>query len=170
MALEINSLKFAQNRALSESRTRTLLAPRAQPADREIISSHVVTGTFADCVTAILPALFDATPLGGKSAKARKLELQACLKRWGPLITRFVQSRGDQVALLNALQAACMASEALGAASSLLLMKLYDADILAEEVILPWAEEAEPEFLELASEFLEWLQEAEEEEDDDDDE
>ena len=51
-----------------------------------------------------MPALLDATPLDGKSAKGRKLELQACLKRWGPLVARFVQSRGDQVALLNALQ------------------------------------------------------------------
>ena len=84
LALEINSLKFSQNRS------------------------------FADCVAAIVPPLLDTPELQAATKKDRVAALKRSVKRWfGPLLVRFVQSAADRTALIDAAVRACAGSEAL---------------------------------------------------------
>ena len=84
LALEINSLKFSQNRS------------------------------FADCVAAIVPALLDTPELQVSAKKDRIAALKAAANRWyAPLLVRFVQSAADRTALIDAAVGACAGSEAL---------------------------------------------------------
>ena len=72
VALEVNALKFAQNR------------------------------TFGDCVLAILPALLETLGLAELPSKAKRVgAVTRCLARWGGLLSRFVQSAAEQDAPLT---------------------------------------------------------------------
>ena len=74
VALELNSLKFAQDR------------------------------TFADVVRAVVPALLEPLSAAGQPKKARVGALKKIVARWGELLGRFVQTGGDQDAMLDALE------------------------------------------------------------------
>ncbi|EOD10984.1 hypothetical protein EMIHUDRAFT_459808 [Emiliania huxleyi CCMP1516] len=132
VALEVNSLKFAQNR------------------------------TFADCLQPLLLTLLSSLQLSTRTKKERPREIKRCLKRWGALLGRFVQSQADQDVLLATLISVATESDAL-------------ADVLSEEAILRWASAAEAApcgsptraLLDSAAPFLTWLQEAEEDSEED---
>ena len=76
LALEVNSLKFAQNR------------------------------TFADCVRAIVPALLEDVAQA-PSKKAKVGAIKKLVERWAPLLLKFVQSKKDQRALVEAVVESC---------------------------------------------------------------
>ena len=150
VALEVNSLKFAQNRS------------------------------FADCVQAILPALLETLDLDElPSAKKRVGAVKACLGRWGALLARFVQSPTEQDTLLTALVRHCDADETAREIFEHIANALYDCDddILEEAAIERWAAAAAEEeegslprrLLKQADAFLTWLREADSEDDEDDD-
>ncbi|KAL1503158.1 hypothetical protein AB1Y20_011217 [Prymnesium parvum] len=149
LALEVNGLKFAQNRS------------------------------FADCIVAIVPALLEELPLSGKSKKERLTEVKRCLNKWGALLKRFTQTRSDQVELMAVLAETAVASSDLSDIFELILNYVYerDDDLLPEEAILQWADEAAKddstgrELLEHpgTKKFLEWLRNAEEDDDEEDD-
>ena len=146
LALEINSLKFAQNR------------------------------TFADCVRAMVPALLGEPSLSTGSKKERVAVLKKMAKRWlKPLLARFIQSNADRSALLESSVSACAPSEALLENFEQLLHLLYDDDLLPEETILGWAEEAEgadegddeKKCFDSAKNMIDWLRSDDDDEEDD---
>ena len=147
VALELNSLKFAQDR------------------------------TFADVVRAVVPALLEPLSAAGQPKKARVGALKKIVARWSELLGRFVQTGGDQDAMLDALEECCEGSAALGEVFEHALHALYDAeaDVLSEEAIERWAaaaatsESAEvAQLLAQAQPFLTWLREAESDDEDED--
>jgi len=147
VALEVNSLKFAQNR------------------------------TFADCLQPLLLTLLSSLQLSTRTKKERPREIKRCLKRWGALLGRFVQSQADQDVLLATLISVATESDALADVFQHALHALYecDASVLSEEAILRWASAAEAApcgsptraLLDSAAPFLTWLQEAEEDSEED---
>jgi len=150
VALEVNALKFAQNRS------------------------------FGDCVLAILPALLETLGLAELPSKAKRVGVVTrCLARWGALLARFVQSAAEQDVLLTALTRHCDTDVAARGIFEHVTKALYDCDedLLGEEAIERWAAAAATEeegsmareLLEQSSAFLTWLREADEDDDDDDD-
>ena len=150
VALEVNALKFAQNRS------------------------------FGDCVLAILPALLETLGMAELPSKAKRVgAVTRCLARWGGLLARFVQSAAEQDALLTALARHCDADTAARGVFEHITKALYDSDedLLGEEAIERWAAAAADEeegsllreLLEQSEAFLTWLREADEDDDDDDD-
>jgi translation initiation factor eIF-2B subunit epsilon len=146
VALEVNSLKFAQNRS------------------------------FADCLQAITPTLLAALDLAGRPKKDRAKELARLLKRWGRLLTRFVQSAEDEDVLLATLISLATEEDALADSFRHLLFVFYDQDVLPEAAIMRWAEAARGApagsptrtLLAKAEPIITWLQEASEDEDEGD--
>jgi len=148
VALEVNSLKFAQNRS------------------------------FADCVQAMLPTLMASLGLPGRPKKERPKEVVKMLGRWGRLLGRFVQSPGDQDVLLATLISLATEEDALAEIFQHLLHAFYDCDeaLLPEEAIMRWVDSARTApngsptrmLLAKAEPFITWLQEAEEDDEDDD--
>ena len=126
---------------------------------------------------AVVPALIEPLATAGQPKKARVAALKKCVARWGELLGRFVQTGGDQDALLESLEEACEGSAALGEIFEHALHALYDAeaDVLSEEAIERWAaaaatsESAEvAQLLAQAQPFLTWLREAESDDEDED--
>ena len=65
--VQVNSLKFAQNKS------------------------------FSDCVLAVLPALLQTLELAALPSKAKRVgAVKACLGQWGALLARFVQGAAEQ--------------------------------------------------------------------------
>jgi len=151
LALELNGLKFG--------------------ADR----------TYADSVRAIVPPLL-AEPAAASTKKAKVAALKGVVKKWAPLLKKFVVEKADQAALVEGLVGACeQADGGLIEVFEHALKLLYDSEeeLLAEEVILKWADETaedseegslEARLLKQAEGLLTWLREADEDDDDDDDE
>ena len=133
--------------------------------------------TFSDCVLAIVPALLCEEGLASKTKKERVAWLKARTKRWGSLLTKFIQGAVEQKALVEALVDMCGACGLVDVFVHF-LNDLYDRDILPQEVILAWADEAEEEeddgsadarCLANAKDMIEWLREPDDDDDDDDD-
>jgi len=132
--------------------------------------------TFADCVRAVVPALLeDVAEESVKKAKVAALKKR--LDKWAGVLERFVQSKGDQRALVEAIVESCETYEPLIEVFDHVLKLLYDRDedILAEEPILQWAdahsEDAGPleaKLLKQADGLLTWLREADDESEDED--
>lgn len=101
VALEVNSLKFAQNR------------------------------TFADCLQPLLLTLLSSLQLSTRTKKERPREIKRCLKRWGALLGRFVQSQADQDVLLATLISVATESDALADVFQHALHALYECDASA---------------------------------------
>ena len=116
LALEINSLKFAQNL------------------------------TFSDCVHAIVPSLLGDLPLERRPKKEKVGLVKGCLKRWAPLLSRFVHSDAEQRAILEEATALCSRGGGSGEAwlevFEHVLHGLYEAEVLSEPAVLRWADEA----------------------------
>lgn len=147
VALEVNSLKFAQNRS------------------------------FADCLQAITPTLLASLDLAGRPKKDRAKELGRLLKRWGRLLSRFVQSAADQDVLLATLISLATEEDALAESFQHVLFAFYDHDVLPEGAIMRWAEAARGapagsptrSLLAKAEPIITWLQQASEDEDEGED-
>ncbi len=151
VALEVNSLKFAQNRS------------------------------FGDCVLAILPALLETLELAELPSKPKRVKaVEKCLGRWGALLSRFVQSATEQDVLMTALERHCEADAVTREIFEHVTKQLYecDDDILDEEAIERWAAAAADEddgshaakLLKQSEAMLTWLREADDEDSDEDDE
>ena len=126
------------------------------------------------------------TTPAGKRALLTLVQQQ--LRKWRPLLHKYLPGEDEQVDLLLTLeefisQDGCFAPQAGGEQGKYLspvfleLCKvLYDEDIVEEDAFLAWAEEkqhaAEEDkvFLKKAAKFIEWLQEEEEDEEDDEEE
>jgi len=109
--------------------------------------------------------------------KAKVAALKKRLDKWAGVLERFVQSKGDQRALVEAIVESCETYEPLIEVFEHVLKLLYDRDedILAEEPILQWAdahsEDAGPleaKLLKQADGLLTWLREADDESEDED--
>lgn len=150
VALEVNSLKFAQVRS------------------------------FAECVSALVPALLGSLSLAkAATKKERKMLTVQGLERWGELIKRFVQSGVEEDALVAALvELSAEYEEAVPDIFVGLLLAHYEVDLLPEEAIFRWADDAaaappgsfERKLHAQSQEMLQWLREAETEESSDEDE
>ena len=110
------------------------------------------------------------------SKKERVAVLKKMAKRWlKPLLARFIQSNADRSALLESSVSACAPSEALLENFEQLLHLLYDDDLLPEETILGWAEEAEgadegddeKKCFDSAKNMIDWLRSDDDDEEDD---
>jgi translation initiation factor eIF-2B subunit epsilon len=171
VVIELNGLKIAEDRTFGDCARymlTTLLGLCLPPPP--------------DAAPEFAP-LYDARELDAASPAGRAELLRraaAQLRRWRPLLAKFLRDEEDQVELLLTLEEFCgeegdyeNAGErgaAFAAAFPQVLKLLYDADAVSEEAVLAWASEkagAAPEekvFLERAEPFLRWLREAEEDE------
>eukprot|EP00455_Lapot_gusevi_P034151 TRINITY_DN3758_c0_g1_i4.p1 TRINITY_DN3758_c0_g1~~TRINITY_DN3758_c0_g1_i4.p1 ORF type:complete len:317 (-),score=133.67 TRINITY_DN3758_c0_g1_i4:39-893(-) len=113
---------------------------------------------------------------GAKPNKKQLNSLTRLLKKWNLIFRRFSREQQDQVMIVNGLERAAQAHEKQFIQYfRFSLQILYESEVLSEDAILEWEElkraSGSPDELELlrhASEFLEWLKEAEEDEDDED--
>jgi len=161
LLLEIKSFKFAQNK------------------------------TFAHCAAAAAAAVLGATDPAGKTAMQIVTGYKNTLATWGELISKLCVEDKDQMAVIKAIEKYVVQSAekaTLIPLFRLILQLLYDAEVLAEDTLLEWADlrrsgdqdedeegasaERHAEVLALfqhpqTQEFVTWL---EEEDDDDDDE
>ena len=108
---------------------------------------------------------------------ARRVAQGADQAGGGSLLTKFIQGALEQKALVEALVDMCGACGLVDVFVHF-LNDLYDRDILPQEVILAWADEAEEEdddgsadarCLANAKDMIEWLREPDDDDDDDDD-
>jgi translation initiation factor eIF-2B subunit epsilon len=103
------------------------------------------------------------------------------VKRYAPLLAKFLKSEDDQVEVLLTLEEFCAEEGAfkdcqgkhVANAFAKILHLLYDADVLSESAVLAWADEKDDAeekdlvFLKKAAPFVKWLREAESESEDD---
>ena len=96
------------------------------------------------------------------------------VKRYAPLLAKFLKSEDDQVEVLLTLEEFCAEEGAfkdcqgkqVANAFAKILHLLYDADVLSESAILAWADEKDGAdekdliFLKKALPFVKWLREA----------
>jgi translation initiation factor eIF-2B subunit epsilon len=127
--------------------------------------------SFLDTLTAIFSTL--AKLVDQKNYNA---SLVKNLKKWAPLLRKFIDSTEDQTELIFKIQDLCEepGNEKLAKAFELVLDTLFDAEVLDEDSILQWADEmkgadeADQRFYKQSEKFLTWLREASEGDDDDD--
>ncbi|KAK9794959.1 hypothetical protein WJX73_003563 [Symbiochloris irregularis] len=169
--VELNGLKIAEDRTFADC------------------SRHMFTAILGLCLPApprtkaeyleLYPqAAVDFHSAAGRTQLLQRLAGQ--LQRWVPLLQRFLRSEDDQVEVLLTLEEFSgeggSSGEAFAAVFAQVLKLLYDTDLVEEGAMLAWAAEKEHAeahervYVDKASEFLQWLREAEEEEEDDDDE
>jgi translation initiation factor eIF-2B subunit epsilon len=148
LALEINSLKFAQNR------------------------------TFSDCVHGIIPSLLAEAGLASKTKKEKVGWLKSRVKQWAPLLKRFVQSALEQKALMEVLVSTFGENELVDvfvhALNELYDKDLLSQDVILEwaEEVEEEDDDAESDdrrCLANASDMITWLKEDDDDDDDDDD-
>ena len=153
--------------------------------------------TFADIARYVLCAIFALSmpPTAKCDKQFRKLfssdfpsDANECVsrvkkhvKRYAPLLAKFLKSEDDQVEVLLTLEEFCAEEGAfkdcqgkrVANAFAKILHLLYDADVLSESAILAWADEKDGAdekdliFLKKAAPFVRWLREAESETEDD---
>ena len=172
-AIELNSLKIAEDRAFADvaSALATAVVALAGPPP---------PGTPAEDAP-----LYGPPHPGLEGDKALLGRVRGLLARWAPLLRRFARDEDDQVEVLLALEEWAGGEAGGGAAAkdgglaaagprfapvwAHLLQALYDGDVLEEPSILAWADEKEgapPEeraFLDRAAVFVEWLRKADSE-------
>jgi hypothetical protein len=127
--------------------------------------------SFLDTLTAIFSTLVKLV-----DQKNYNTSLVKILKKWAPLLRKFIDSTEDQTELIFKIQDLCeeAGNEKLAKAFELVLDTLFDAEILDEDSILQWADEmtgadeADQRFYKQSEKFLTWLREASEGDDDDD--
>jgi translation initiation factor eIF-2B subunit epsilon len=153
--------------------------------------------TFADIARYVLCAMFALSmpPTAKCDKQFRKLfptefpsDANECVsrvkkhvKRYAPLLAKFLKSEDDQVEVLLTLEEFCAEEGAfkdcqgkhVANAFAKILHLLYDADVLSESAVLAWADEKDDAeekdlvFLKKAAPFVKWLREAESESEDD---
>ncbi|KAJ9050658.1 translation initiation factor eIF-2B epsilon subunit, GEF [Entomophthora muscae] len=111
------------------------------------------------------------------SSRPMAAALKSLLSKWAPLIQKFTLSEYDMIDAVDILMASCADHSQPGKLFALGLSQLYDLDILAEDAILKWYNNDDPDRLAdrhadyvtlraAAKPFVEWLNEAEEEDSD----
>jgi translation initiation factor eIF-2B subunit epsilon len=120
-------LKYAYNTSFSDCKFFKLL----------VCLSNIVQGAVI-----IIKTLLDVT----KEEKQETLlsAVQNLLNRWGVLLTKFIMTDDDQVELIWGIQDFCEqeGKERYRPIFPIILHSLYDKDILAEDSIWQWVEEA----------------------------
>ncbi|KAK9827334.1 hypothetical protein WJX81_006406 [Elliptochloris bilobata] len=168
--VEINGLKIAEDRSFADCARYILtsvmaLCGPAPPRTREEYTS-----------------LFCAPPLPTSTSAGRAdlaQRLQERLKKWAPLVQRFLKEDDDQVELLLTLEEFCSEEGVFEGSQEggrhfatifeKILEMLYDLDLVGEDAFQAWAsekahaEEDERVYLGRAQAFLRWLREASEE-------
>ncbi|KAI0220812.1 translation initiation factor eIF-2B epsilon subunit, GEF [Massospora cicadina] len=121
----------------------------------------------------VIPQLLQHLDPGRPMAAA----LKSLLSKWAPLIQKFTLSEYDMVDAIDILLASCADHQHSAKLFALALSQLYDLDILAEDAILSWYHNDDPDRLSdrladyaalraAAKPFVDWLNEAEEEDSD----
>lgn len=96
------------------------------------------------------------------------------LRKYSPLFTALTKSGRAELALLLKIQEYCYENVNFMKVFCKIIILLYKAEVISEEVILRWHREAHSPkgksvFLEQTKKFVEWLENAEEESEDEDD-
>lgn len=95
--------------------------------------------------------------------------MKKLVKKLSPLFHNYFKSAESQLDCLRVIQEHCGANRSMLAILPKFLFMLYEADILAEEVILSWFQKlsGSDEVHKTVTPFITWLQEADEESDED---
>jgi len=167
VTVELQGLKMAENRTFADIARYVLCAMFAL--------SMPATAKCDKQFRKLFPAEFPS------DANECILRVKKHVKRYAPLLAKFLKSEDDQVEVLLTLEEFCAEEGAfkdcqgkrVANAFAKLLHLLYDADVLSESAILAWADEKDGAdekdlvFLKKAAPFVKWLREAESETEDD---
>jgi len=136
--------------------------------------------TFLDCTNAALISLLKAIAESrGDTPQSLIAAINTTIKKWGPLLNKFLTTTEDQVESIYTLEEYCGKEgegyEIFNKYFQFVLHSLYENDVIEEDAILEWADSLEKEededdkyFLKQCEKLLKWLREAEEDEDEDD--
>ena len=121
------------------------------------------------------PSAVNLTPF--KPTKKHLASLGRLIRKWSSIFSRFVRDDKDRTHILHGIEKASLHSDHLFLAFFRFTLQLfYDNQVLTEDVILDWEEQRRAsksseslQLLESASEFLDWLKDAESEDDSDED-
>jgi len=169
VTVELQGLKMAENRSFADIARYVLCAIFAlsMPATKR-------------CDKQFRKLFPDEFP---KDANECLTRVTKHVKRYAPLLSKFLKSEDDQVECLLTLEEFCGEEGAfkecqgkhIASSFAKILHLLYDSDVLTESAVLAWADEKEGaeekdlHFLKRAAPFVKWLREAESESEDDDD-
>ncbi len=135
--------------------------------------------TFQDLREVVIPKLLDKVDTTRLVASTKEVRFETSIRvilfnwqlfaKWSPLLKKFVHGEEDQQDTIDVISDHLLQSNRVKT-FSLILHVLYDVDLLEEEVIVAWYEEAEEEaslqpLRDDMKKFVDWLNEAEEESD-----
>eukprot|EP00899_Mesostigma_viride_P016878 jgi/Mesvir1/25191/Mv12890-RA.1 len=141
--------------------------------------------SFAECAGVLFRlviklALDTHKPAAGTKALLQGIE--ASIKRWAPLLRRFMTTEDDQVEIILSFEEYCEDEDdlpegqprLLSGVFSQVLQIMYSLEVISGDAVLKWAEEKthaaeeDKRYLAKCTRFLEWLNESEESEDEED--
>jgi len=96
---------------------------------------------FVECAVVILHTLLDEVKERGDQLL---LSVKKLLKRWGPLLSKYITSEDDQVEIIFALQDYCTGKEkqCFFNVFPKILHALYELDLVQEDAIWKWVDES----------------------------